>query len=99
MQICSRDLPIRVLFCLSDCSFLPNSLAICNGASGYVARCMGFQKSLLPCTLAESSLSIMEGLIFYLTFSCLEVCLPVLSGHVYDNFNNFFGIKQALENI
>ena len=26
----------RVLFCLPDCSFLPNSLATCNGASGYI---------------------------------------------------------------
>ena len=30
---------VRVLFSLPDYHFLSNSLAICNGASGYVARC------------------------------------------------------------
>ena len=29
---------VRILFCLPDCRFLPNSLPTCNRASGYVAR-------------------------------------------------------------
>ena len=31
---------VGVLFCLRDCHFLPNLFATCNGASGYVARCL-----------------------------------------------------------
>ena len=33
---------VKLLLCLSDCQFLPNSLATCNRASGYVVHCQGF---------------------------------------------------------
>ena len=36
--IIGRAGQVRVLFCLPDSHFLPNSLATCSGASGYVAR-------------------------------------------------------------
>ena len=36
---------VRILFCLPDCRFLPNSPETYNGASGYVARCMAISST------------------------------------------------------
>ena len=38
---------VRVLFCLPDCRFFPNSLVTRYGAIGYVARCFSKSASLL----------------------------------------------------
>ena len=38
-NITCRERQVRVLFCLPDCHFLPNLLATCNRASGYVVCC------------------------------------------------------------
>ena len=43
-NITCRAGQVLVLSSLPHCHFLPNSLATCNGASGYVARCPGYQK-------------------------------------------------------
>ena len=39
-NITCSSLQVKVLFCLPHCRFLLNSLTTCNGASGYVARCL-----------------------------------------------------------